>query len=205
MSHPYTLSAAPKTDFWRKPPALDTANAPTRLTSFDSRTFHRARVTVRARWERLYDQGGLFVVFPGPSGSATAGDGEGDAAQGSVAGRFWMKAGIEFFHERPNVSVVAAREWSDWSLTPLASEGPETGVTLELEREAVNVVDGKGSSLFVYVVRDGVRDEVPIREVTWAFEHEGEMRVGTYAARPTPLGEDDGEKLTVFFEGFEHD
>lgn len=202
MSQPHTLTAAPKTDFWRKPPSLDTANAPTQLTRISSRSFTRARVTVRARWERLYDQGGFFIVFPSGRSSGTASRGDAGASGAvDVAGRFWMKAGMEFFHGRPNISVVASREWSDWSLTPLSGGGPEAEVTLEVEREPIDTAEGKGSSLFVYVVRDGVRDEIPIREVTWAFEKEGEMQVGTYAARPTALKDGDDEQLEVHFEG----
>ena len=49
---------------------------------------------------------------------------------------------------------------------------------------------------------DGVRDECPIREVTWAFVIEGEMQVGVYAARPTHAGEDDGEHLDVALKDF---
>lgn len=114
------------------------------------------------------------------------------------------------------MSVVASREWSDWSLNPLNAPSADSSspsasqtdasvsVTIELEREAVDAAAGTGSSLFVYVVHNGVRDEVPIREVTWAFEKEGEISLGVYAARPTALGEGDEKPLQVTFEGFEH-
>lgn len=177
-----TLTAVPGTDFWRKPPGIDSSNAPTHVKTVSSRDFHRARVTVTAPWTRLYDQGGLFIFFP-------------SQASGK---RCWLKTGIEFFHGRPNVSTVAAREWADWSLNALDGKS----VTIEVEREEFNEEKGTGSSLFVYTVVDGKRLEVPIREITWAFAEEGEMSVGVYAARPTAIGDGDAEELEVKFDNF---
>jgi uncharacterized protein len=174
-----TISARPGTDFWRKPPHTDVSTAPNYVFVVPSTTFHRARVTVSAPWTRLYDQGGLFFFFP---------------TSVSEGKQCWLKAGVEHVEGRPHVSVVAAREWADWSLGDVV-EGGE--LTLEIEREAVDEAAGKGSSLFVYIVRGGVRSEVPIREVTWAFEQEGQMSVGVFAARPTALGEEDKEELKV--------
>lgn len=209
MSEPFTLIAALKTNFWRKLPSIDSANAPMQLMSVDSRTFKRVRVTVRAHWERLYDQGGLFVIFPGPSsGAADAGDAGGDGGHTSIAGCFLLKAGIEFYYGRSNISIVASREWSNWSSTlqpPSSLHAPEPGITIELELEAVDAAAGTGLSLFVHVVHDKVQDEVPIREMMWAFEHNGLMRVGTYAARPTAVRERDEKQLEVHFEGFEYE
>ncbi len=37
-----------------------------------------------------------------------------------------------------------------------------------------------------------------VREVTWAFEYEGEMQVGLYAARPTKAEDDHGDILVQF-------
>lgn len=188
-----TLQAAPRTDFWRKPPSVNSANAPTHLVPIQTTDFHRARVTVSADWTRLYDQGGLFVFFPNSVGQ-TFGD-------TTPTKQLWLKSGIEFFHDRPNLSTVASREWSDWSLNAING----TSVTIELAREAVDVEKGLGSSLFVYTVVDGVRDEVPVREITWAFEVEGEMQIGVYAARPTPTSDSDEEKLDVLFKDFQLD
>ena len=138
-------------------------------------------MSVSGPWTRLYDQGGLFIFFPNRS----------------VAGQpFWLKAGIEFYHERLHISVVASREWSDWSLTE--TDAPD--VTIEVEREVADKEKGTGSSLFLYIVKDGIRSEVPIREITWAFEQEGEMSVGVYAARPTSESPNDDKKLEVLLE-----
>ena len=176
------LKAAAPTDFWRKPPNLDAATAPTHLRTLSSKDFHGARVTVSADWTRLYDQGGFFLYLP-----STVGD----------AKRCWVKVGIEFYSDRPNLSTVAAREWADWSLLPL----DDKSVTIEIKREEVNLEKGKGSSLWVYLVEG--EKHTAVREVTWAFETEGEIAVGLYAARPTVIDGETGEELVVNFENFE--
>ena len=176
----HELKAKPGTDYWRKPPSRNVADAPKHTTHSYAVAFHSATVTVSASWTRLYDQGGLLILLPTDTGRE----------------RHWVKAGIEFAGGHPNLSVVAARDWADWSLHPLDTDT----VTIQIEREPINVAKGKGSSLFVYVVKDGKREELPMREVTWAFEKEGDIEVGIYAARPTKLSEDDEDELTVNFE-----
>jgi len=176
------LKAAAPTDIWRKPPSLDVANAPTQIWHFPSETFRRARVTVTAAWSRLYDQGGIYVAFTTLPGKGT-----------SEGKRCWLKTGIEFYNDQANLSTVAAREWADWSLLPL----PSNSVTIEIEREA----GGTGPSLWVYLV-DGEK-RTAVREVTWAFELEGDIDVGVYAARPTEVDGEDGEQLVVTFDNFE--
>lgn len=171
------------TDYWRKPPATDRSNAPIAQTvRLPSQQFRSARVTVSADWTRLYDQGGILIHSP-----VTVDQGK----------RCWVKAGIEFAGGRPNVSVVSAREWADWSLNPLPTSG--NSITIELSRED----EGKGSALWVYLVENGRRADLPIREVTWVFEQEGEIEVGLYAARPTKVDDDDSE-LVVKFENFSY-
>lgn len=180
------VKARAGTDYWRKPPAIDRGDAPTKqIIKIPSQQFKTARVTVSADWTRLYDQGGILIHLP-----ATVGQGK----------RCWVKSGIEFVSGRPNLSVVAAREWADWSLHPAPSSGGAS-VTIEVEREAVDAANGTGSSLNVFVVENGRRAELPIREVTWAFEQEGEIEIGLYAARPTKV-EGDNSELLVKFENF---
>ena len=59
--------------------------------------------------------------------------------------------------------------------------GPDPDHQREAEFEAVR----DGTSLWVYVVVDGERRA--LREVKWAFlSGEEEVRVGVYAAKPTP-------------------
>jgi len=174
------LSASAPTDYWRKPPALDVSSAPKDLKTVSSSQFHRARVTVSAPWTRLYDQGGLLVFFPNKSGGK----------------QFWLKTGIEYYNGQANLSTVSAREWADWSLLPLESDT----VTVEIEREHVDREAGTGSSLWVYLVEGEKRTAV--REVTWAFEEEGDVQVGVYAARPTKSDNETGEAIRVSFSNF---
>ncbi|KAL5528237.1 hypothetical protein ACEPAF_7373 [Sanghuangporus sanghuang] len=178
MSSIIQLKAKAITDYWRKPPSRDVSDAPKHTSQLSSDAFHKATVTVSASWTRLYDQGGLIILLPTSAGGK----------------RFWVKAGIEFVGGRPNLSVVTAREWADWSLHPLDGDS----VTIQIEREPP-LESGKGSSLFVYVVKDNQCEELPVREVTWAFEQEGEIEVGVYAARPTKLKEGDEDELVVNF------
>lgn len=198
----FEIKARAITDYWRKPPSINTSNAPSAYSvTLPSHTFTSARVTVSADWTRLYDQGGLLVHLPSTV-VVPVGEGQG---QGESKRRCWVKTGIEFVGGEPKVSVVAAREWADWSLNTLPRPTSKS-VTIELVREQIDIANGKGSSLFVYLVEDeetGRRGEVPIREVTWAFEQEGEIEVGLYAARPTKLDGDGGEsELNVKFEAF---
>jgi regulation of enolase protein 1 (concanavalin A-like superfamily) len=94
-----TLSAEAPTDIWRKPPDIDVFNAPVMYKSVKISQFKSVRVSALARWKTLYDQGGLVLVLP-PKSNGTQ--------------KRWVKAGIEFFHNKPTMSVVAADEWADW-------------------------------------------------------------------------------------------
>ncbi|KAG8899878.1 hypothetical protein FRB99_006396 [Tulasnella sp. 403] len=187
----FQLRAPPVTDLWRKPaagshPPVDSRNAPSLVTAVSVNDFRAAQVTVEADWTRLYDQGGLVLYLPKPSG-----------AQDKEP---WLKTGIEFYGNRANLSTVAtaARATSDWSLVPL--DGGTAKATVRVERE---IHDGQpGPSLWVYLIGpDGQKN--PVREVTWVFENSaagGDLQVGAYAARPTKAGnEDDVEELIVHF------
>ena len=179
-----TLTTKAPTDIWRKPPSLDVLNAATSLKTIKLSKFKSAVVTVSATWERLYDQGGLFVLFPQYSGTK----------------QFWLKTGIEFYNGSAQLSVVSAREWADWSLFELAPGTKE--VTVRIERE-INKDQTLGSSLMVYFVPadvDGQSTRKMVREVTWAFEkEEGDLQIGVYAARPTEL-DGDTESLSVKYD-----
>ncbi|KAJ9292606.1 hypothetical protein DTO271G3_8578 [Paecilomyces variotii] len=165
----FTLKASPSTDVWSKPPSTNRFNAPILYKSARLSSFKRARVALTANWTQQYDQGGLILVIKG----------QGDAQK-------WIKTGIEFVDEKPNISTVVKDRWADWSLLPVPSGGP--AATVEMVRQQ----DG---SLWIYLV-EGIQ-RVPIREVTWAFEDEGDKEcwVGTYVARPS----DKGGELVVDF------
>lgn len=117
--------------------------------------FKSARVTVSASWETKYDQGGLALVV------------------NSASGRQWVKSGIEFENDQPNLSTVATPQWSDWSLLPL---GDQAKATLLIERAD----DG---SLWVYLVAG--TDKIALREVTWwaDLSKDNQLWVGPYAAK----------------------
>ncbi|KAL6253391.1 hypothetical protein RBB50_001115 [Rhinocladiella similis] len=172
LTKAFDITCPPGTDLWDKPPATHSNNAPMIYKTTTKGALQSAKVTVSAEWKDKYDQGGLCVIIR--SGGNTR----------------WVKAGVEFVHEKPHVSVVAKDRWSDWSLRPLASAS-SSSATIELE----NASDG---SLWVWLLADGQR--LPLREVTWWGELDGktECWVGPFAAKPAPHGEKDD--LIVHFE-----
>ncbi|KIW55069.1 hypothetical protein PV05_07381 [Exophiala xenobiotica] len=173
LSGAFDITCPPGTDLWDKPPWTHSKNAPIIYRSITKDAFKSAKVTVRASWKDLYDQGGLCLVIR--SSDSTR----------------WVKAGIEFVNGSPNVSVVAKDRWSDWSLRPLLSESTD-GATIEME----NASDG---SLWVWLLGDGQR--YPLREVTWwgDLEKTTECWIGPFAAKPAPHGEKND--LVVHFQG----
>ncbi|RPB18825.1 hypothetical protein L211DRAFT_843270 [Terfezia boudieri ATCC MYA-4762] len=201
-----TLRTPPKTDLWRKPPSLNVSTAPTLYTKVPLSKFKSAKVTASSNWNTLYDQGGLALFLGPPPGE-----------DGSTKGQ-WVKSGIEYVFEKPNVGTVAADIWADWSLAPVPNvgddyaKGDEVSVTIEVERE---MVDGnKEASLWVYKVNPKSGKRQGVREVTWVFKEdtgaeEGkgstELWVGIYTARPTvPEGVGrENEELEVDFKDFE--
>jgi len=181
-----SLRATAPTDIWRKPPNLDVFNAPIISKSIPISSFKSIRVSASGEWSTLYDQGGLVLVLP---------------AKKSGTQKRWVKTGIEFYNNKPRMSVVAADEWADWSLLPLSAEDERAGkMRVEMERE---LEDGVWNSVLRISLVDEKVGKIPIREVTWAFhdlDEEAEMIVGVYAAKPT---KDDRDELLVNFEGFE--
>lgn len=174
----FTIKASSSTDVWAKPPSTNRFNAPILYKSAPLSSFKSARVALTANWTQKYDQGGLILVIKGPGESQK-----------------WIKTGIEFANDKPNISTVVKDRWADWSLFPVPSGGPAATV------EMVRLQDG---SLWIYLI-EGIQ-RVPIREVTWAFEDEAskECWIGTYVARPSDKGGDlvvDFRHLTVDLGG----
>ncbi|KAK4570460.1 hypothetical protein LTR86_002540 [Recurvomyces mirabilis] len=185
------ITAYPTTDIWRRDgtPAGDVFNAPYIYTTTNSKSFKRLAATVTVPWKTQFDQGGLLLSFPNSSSS------EPDK------GCRWIKAGIEFFEGKPALGVVGTDRFSDWSLAPMPGAGQDDQRTARFE--AVR----DGTTLWVYVVVGGERQA--LREVKWAFLDEGEdgdgveMKVGVYAAKPTPDAGDEKAGVEVNFEGLE--
>ncbi|CZR67093.1 uncharacterized protein PAC_16992 [Phialocephala subalpina] len=187
------------TDVWRKPSnpiagnekEVRTFNAPIIYKKVPLAKFKRVRVTVKGKWERLYDQGGVVLVLP-PNG--------GEIKEPELK---WVKAGIEFYMNEPFVGHVACEKWADWSLTQ-AGITPDKSITIEFEK------DPSSGTLWIYTI--GSKGErYPIREVTWVFADENlgegkEVWVGVYAATPIMEGrESEKDGLVVEFEGWELD
>lgn len=130
------------------------------------------RVTVGAKWQRQYDQGGLLFARPcAPSAAAaTADGGGGTAGWSSDADIKWIKAGIELVDGAACASVVAAEnKAADWSLVPLDRlfdnsshnndhgnckdvGGKDEGVGMKEEEELTIKFQRDKSSLWVYLV-----------------------------------------------------
>ena len=195
---PFSLSAPPGTDIWRKPPTHNAFNAstyPAQLPTYDLKTFQRAKLAFElppADQLRQYDQAGLLlhVTKPGVPDNETK----------------WIKTGIEFYYGKPYVATVGCDAWADWSLVPMPDfkNSSRPGATIEARRER----DDLGKSLWIYwIVKDETGKEVerrPLREVTWVFAEEEGWSVGVagYVCRPT---KDGGEELleAEFKEGVE--
>ncbi|KAK4891386.1 hypothetical protein LTR27_010040 [Elasticomyces elasticus] len=175
----FTITAPPKTDLWRRDSTLegDVFNAPYLTTSVPISSFKSMKVTVTVPWKTQFDQGGLLVIFPG---------------EGGGSGR-WVKGGIEFFNGAPALGVVGTDRFSDWSLAPMPS-GSDRTATFEAVKN--------GTTLWVYVLVDGKRQA--LREIKWAFmdvADDDELKVGVYAAKPTPDEGDEKAGVEVTFSG----
>ncbi|KAK5692426.1 hypothetical protein LTR97_010734 [Elasticomyces elasticus] len=178
-SQDFTITAFPKTDIWRRDstPEGDVFDAPYLTTSVPVSSFKSLKVEVTVPWKTQFDQGGLLIIFPEPK-------------QGK--GR-WVKGGIEYFDGSPALGVVGTDRFSDWSLAPMP-EGDGRTASFEAVRD--------GTTLWVYVLVNGNRQA--LREIKWAFvdvKGDEELKVGVYAAKPTPDEGDEKAGVEVTFSG----
>ncbi|WEW61163.1 hypothetical protein PRK78_006653 [Emydomyces testavorans] len=163
----FTLSAAPNTDLWRKPPDRETTTAPILYTSL-RHPFVIAEVTVTADWEMEWDQGGL-VIFAGPAprqqqqqqqlhrqqSTSSAQPSQPSQSQTQSQAQSvppppypslptgpskWVKAGLEFSAGTVNASSVSATaDGADWCLSPLAPPNVSTSITsLRIKLERID-------------------------------------------------------------------
>ncbi|KAK5718757.1 hypothetical protein LTR15_008491 [Elasticomyces elasticus] len=181
----FTITAFPVTDIWRRDssPEGDVFNAPHLTTSVPVSSFTSLKVEVTVPWKTQFDQGGLLIIFPAPKDD-----------DGRTKGR-WVKGGIEYFNGSPALGVVGTDRFSDWSLAPMpSSPHSQTSATFEAVKD--------GTTLWVYVVVDGKRQA--LREIKWAFvdvADDEELKVGVYAAKPTPDEGDEKAGVEVGFSG----
>ncbi|KAJ0316394.1 hypothetical protein COL5a_011592 [Colletotrichum fioriniae] len=182
----FTLSAAPNTDVWKKPPAHNVYDAPTKTVPAKPLSqFKSAKITFTADWTEQYDQAGLIVTFDSNSGRE----------------KRWIKTGLEYYQGTPQLSTVACDRWADWSITPLAAFEDTKSITVLIEQER----DFMGPSFWVYYVKqDGTK--VALREICWVFGDDDctgkdwNLTVGALVARPAKDAKSD---LEVQFKDFD--
>ncbi|KAM5342025.1 hypothetical protein ACJ41O_015056 [Fusarium nematophilum] len=173
METPFTISAKPGGDIWKKPPSHDVFDAPSRTHSkAPLKTFVSVTISFTTNYTNQYDQAGLLLTFTKPS-----------------APRKWIKTGIEFFNNHPRLSTVCCDAYADWSVAsvPPAEEAAivsgEKSVTVRVEREKSD----SGVCLWVYRIGEG-GERTPLREICWVYGDEGgegwELEVGAAVARP---------------------
>ena len=155
------VTAGPKTDFWRTTHygfIRDNGHCYYRRVAGD----FTAEVRFSGRYAAQYDQAGLML---------------------RQDERTWLKCGIEFVDGVQHVSAVVTREFSDWSVVPLAQNPPTVWLRVARHGPAVEVsyaLDGLTYSL-----------------LRLAYLTTGEsLLVGPMCAAP------DGDGFEVAFEGF---
>jgi regulation of enolase protein 1 (concanavalin A-like superfamily) len=190
MEQPFTVSAKPNTDIWKKAPSTDVFNAPYKphssgpLSSFSSTT-----ISFTAPYATKFDQAGLLLLLTSPDQP-----------------RRWIKAGIEHFNGQPRASVVCCDRFADWSVADLPpAHFPDTdavasgsqSVTVRVEREE----SPNGAALWIYLLVGGdaaASTKIPLREIGWVYNEpeKWELEVSAAVARP---GKDvDGELVATF-------
>lgn len=156
-----TVAAGAKTDFWRTTHygfIRDNGHVYGEIVGGD----FAAEVTIRGQYAAQYDQAGLMVRRDE---------------------RTWLKCGIEYVDGGQQASAVVTRDFSDWSVTPLA--GSPAALWLQVRR--------RGDTLEVHYAVDG---GAPALLRLAYFPPEGEVLVGPMCAAP------DGDGFTVHFDQF---
>ncbi|MDL5055422.1 DUF1349 domain-containing protein [Oscillatoria laete-virens NRMC-F 0139] len=137
-----TMTAGAQTDFWRYTRhtyITDNGNFYYRSVTGD----FTATVRVSGAYADQYDQAGLMV---------------------RENALIWMKCGIEYVDGTMNASAVITREFSDWSILPLAERPAAVWFRVERIAEAIEVsysLDGVSFTL----IRQGYLSTAPTLEV----------------------------------------
>ncbi|KAJ7607873.1 hypothetical protein FB45DRAFT_391396 [Roridomyces roridus] len=123
-----TITALPKTDWWRLPPP-DSIDS--RTGAFFSRTIDATRnfsagVWIRGEWGVQFDQGCLMLL------AGNTEDVKGD----------WIKVGVEVETGREYTGGVVTSPWSDWAISPA-------------EHSTSTLNGGSGYALYMQIVREG--------------------------------------------------
>ena len=127
-----TVTAGAKTDFWR----VTRHN----FIKDDAHFFYQevtgdftATVKIIGQYATLYDQAGLML---------------------RESETVWMKCGIEYLDGVQQASAVITREFSDWSIVPLADNPPAIWIRVQRSREAVEVYYSRDGDNFI-MIRQG--------------------------------------------------
>jgi regulation of enolase protein 1 (concanavalin A-like superfamily) len=156
-----TVTAGAKTDFWRKTHygfIRDNGNFYYREIQGN----FLAQVKITGQYKSLYDQAGLMLRQDEQT---------------------WLKCGIEYLEGIQHASAVVTRDYSDWSVVPLAQNPTSLRLCLKRENETVEV----SYSL------DGDRYEM--LRLAYLTEVES-LQIGLMCASPQ------GEGFEVSFEEF---
>jgi uncharacterized protein len=157
-----TITTDPQTDFWR-------------IThygfTFDNGHFYYqtvmgdfvAEVKFTGAYQALYDQAGLMV---------------------RLDEQHWVKCGVEFVEGMQNASVVVTREFSDWSVAPLASNPPSLWMRVKRAGDALEIFSSLDGSSYT------------LMRVAY-FPTTPQVQVGVMCCSPK------GDGFSVTFEGFE--
>jgi regulation of enolase protein 1 (concanavalin A-like superfamily) len=149
------LRTDPKTDFWRKTHygfVRDSGHFFFEPVSGD----FEATITVRGAYRELYDQAGLMVRADPTT---------------------WLKTGIEFVEGVQYASAVVTRDYSDWSVVPLAVEPSQLKLRVKRTGGAIVIEYAVGEAEFK-MLRTAFLSEAP------------ELQVGPMAATPEGSGFD---------------
>jgi regulation of enolase protein 1 (concanavalin A-like superfamily) len=154
-----SVTTAPGSDFWRV--------THYGFTRDNGHFFHQtmrgnivAEVKVTGNYMALYDQAGLML---------------------RVDERTWLKCGLEYVEGVHNLSAVVTRDFSDWSVLPLADPPDSFWIKVERRDVTVEVQYALGDSDY-QMLRLAYLSDVP------------EMQVGPMCASP------EGPGFEVVFE-----
>lgn len=154
-----SVTTAPGSDFWRV--------THYGFTRDNGHFFHQtmrgnfvAEVRVIGQYATLYDQAGLML---------------------RVDERTWLKCGLEYVEGVHNLSAVVTRDFSDWSVLPLAEPPASFRIKVERRDVTVEVQYALGDSDY-QMLRLAYLSDVP------------EMQVGPMCASP------EGPGFEVVFE-----
>lgn len=156
------VTTAPKSDFWRKTQhAFVHDNG--HFYAQPMRGDFQADIEVRGAYQGLYDHAGLML---------------------RVDAENWIKAGVEYFHQRQHASAVVTRDFSDWSIVALDGQPERFWLRIIRKAEAVEI----------FYALDG--EHYQLLRVAYLVPAE-EIRIGPMAASP------EGNGFSVTFHNFQ--